>query len=460
MNEQELIKEFCQKEIKCGCYDARINGIPLYAMVRRGFRAKVLEQVGISCGAIKSKMNRGAALKSFFISVWHLVKILCWRRRYPIVFYSFARVDRINGLYMDKFTDPLITQGKLKDGYLILDHGRAGVHPKPRIHQNHLFYWDVFHAISVVYGMLYIKHFIADHRAELDHMLDATEKATGMTIDRAAISRDVVQVYMRCRLMEWLFKRIDAKYVIGPARHPIMHVAAHKTGAVVMELQHGITYGETLLYSGYREPMIVPDYFLAFGDNKPLDVYGIDESRIVNIGWALQDYIEQLPSQHSYREKDVLVISDPDITDTVLDVIKQLAEMYPESKFHVRPHPHEVITAEHVKLIDSIPNVCLQDNHINITEVMSGFNYVVGENSTVLYEALSVGKRVGKLFFPGLHPVYLEVTDSECFWELHSPKDFGKFLNDRASAKRLRSIYSPFNAMLFNKLIGRDTNGC
>lgn len=456
MSEQELIKEFCQKEIKCGCYDARINGIPLYAMVRRGIRAKVLEQGGISVMTIKSKVNRVAALKSFFISVWHLVKILCWRRRYPIMFYSFARVDKIHGLYMDKFTDPLITQGKLKDGYLILDHGRAGVHPKPRIHQNHLFYWDIFHAISVVYAELFLKRFIAEHQTEFDNVLDAAKKATGMTIDRTAISRDAVRVYMTCRLMEWLFKRIEAKYVIGPARHPIMHVAAHRTGAVVMELQHGITYGETLLYSGYREPMIVPDYFLAFGDNKPQDVYGIDESRIVNIGWALQDYIEHLPSQYSYSEKDVLVISDPEITDAVLDAIKQLAEMYPESKFHMRPHPHEVITAEHVKLIDSIPNVCLQDNHINITEVMSGFNYVVGENSTVLYEALSVGKRVGKLFFSGLHPIYLEATDSECFWEIHNQEDFGEFLKADASDRKQRSIYSPFNVVLFNKLIGRE----
>ena len=193
--------------------------------------------------------------------------------------------------------------------------------------------------------------------------------------------------------------------------------------------------------------------FLAFGDNRPLNVYGIDESKIVNVGWALWDFLARLKKNSQSEKKDILVISEPEVTDAIINAVVILAESYPDNTFFVRPHPHEIITDQQKSIINSKKNVMLQDCHINITEAMMNFDYVIGENSTVIYEALSEKKKVGRLFFEGLHPKYLQPEDKDCFWEIHNTDDFRTYLEDDLSARRSKSIYSKFNKEKFLSIL-------
>ena len=48
-----------------------------------------------------------------------------------------------------------------------------------------------------------------------------------------------------------------------------------------------------VLYSGYYNPDIDPDYFLTFGDACHKNVFGIPENKIINIGWAFKSYLKQ-----------------------------------------------------------------------------------------------------------------------------------------------------------------------
>lgn len=453
MTKQEYLCYYCKKEIECGCYDAKIDGISTYTLVRRRIRAKVLEVNGYFVMPNKFTVNKRFVLGSLMVSAWHLIKLVCNSRHYSTVFCAFPRIDKIQGAFLDKFTDPLIIQGGLKDNYIILDHGLAGVHAKPRLNDDRLIYCEILQVISFLYTNLFIGRFKARHKEVLNQMLDAVEKASEIKIDRSFYYKEVMRSYTSCKLYEWLLRKIKAQKVIGVARPFTLFIAAHKVGAKVLETQHGITYSETLPYSGYRDPLIVPDYFLAFGNNRPLDVYGIDESRIVNIGWALQEYIDNLPLLNRYGTKDILVISDPGKTDDILAAVTELAQAYLESTFYFRPHPHEKISDKHRSLMESLGNVRIQDNSINITEVMSGFNYVIGESSTVLYEALSAGKRVGKLFMGTLAPAYLDMADADYFWEIRTISDFEAFLNENPSTKKQRNIFSPFNSQLFNQIL-------
>ena len=230
-------------------------------------------------------------------------------------------------------------------------------------------------------------------------------------------------------------------------------IAGHFAGVKIFELQHGVTYGESVLYSGFRDSTMIPDAFLSFGNNKPSDVYGMEENKIENIGWALQNYIESIYPSKQKTNKNVLVISDPEITDIIFRVVIQLATDNPDVVFEIRPHPHEIIPEDCLMSISDLVNVKIQDNKINITEVLMSYDMVIGENSTVLYEALANQKKVGRLFYEGLNPKYLEDSDRECFWEIHNQHDFEQFLKDDVSNKASKCIYSPFNKELFCKKI-------
>lgn len=456
MTEQELLKDICEKENKSGLYDNNIGGLPLYSMVRGYVRYRILEINGLSFMQLKSPVKGWAVFKSSIVSFGHLLKLFVSRKKYSSIYYAFARVDKVGDYFLDKFTDPIIEQCEKKGSYVILDYGRAGVHAKPRIHAESIVYLDMISASARIYGMLFSQLYYLRYKKEFDSFFEKLDALFGHTFNKSYIIREYVSNRVYIKQLQKLFKRVSAKRVVGPARAFMAapFIAAKRQGMQTFELQHGVSYGETVLYSGYRDEMILPDFFLAFGDNKPLDVYGIDESHIINIGWAFQDYVAKTIGNNTVREEDVLVVSDPEITDAIISAVLKLAKDFPESTFYIRPHPHEVITEQQRKIIAKEPNVMIQDNTINITVALHRFDQIIGENSTVLYEALAVNKKVGKLFFEGLDPKYLVEEDRECFWEIKDQKDFDSFLNGKVEQKRSKCIYSPFDKNNYLKITG------
>lgn len=454
MNEQELIKEICQKEIEYGCYEAKIDGLSIYSLIRRQVRARVLREYGGQIMQSKTKINRKEAILSVVISAFHLIKLLIIGSKKETLFLSFPRIDNINGLFLDKFTDPIIELCDFGDNYIILEHGLGGVHKKNRLHRKNLVYIDFVYLMSNFGGRLFGKRVYKKHYREFEKLNKTLSMAFGLTTNNA-FYREYFMSLISIKIYSLLLRRLSVKRVAGPSRDYLKRIliAARKQDVKVYEMQHGITYGETLMYSGYRDEMFLPDYFLAFGDNKPLNVYGIDESRIVNIGWALNDYILGMKGQEQYKRNDVLVVSEPVITEAIISAVIKLAENNPDSTFYLRPHPHETLTNEQLEIISKIDNLKVQDKTINITVVLQSFNHIIGENSTVLYEALAVHKKVGRMFFEGLKPIYLEENDQECFWEIRNQQDFEIFLNEDISVKKSKSIYSPFNKDLLCKTL-------
>ena len=149
-----------------------------------------------------------------------------------------------------------------------------------------------------------------------------------------------------------------------------------------------------------------------------------------NIGWAFPNLLRNAECPVKPNAQDVLVVSDPEVTDAMIAAVSVLAKSFPNSVFYLRPHPHEHYTEEQINAISRVSNLRIQDNRINIALILQSFTYVIGESSSVLYEALSNGNMVGKLFMNGLSPKYLEKEDIKAFCEIHNEQDFGEFIED------------------------------
>lgn len=447
-----ILFDLFQKEVAAGCFDYSIGGTGIYRFVRRSLIVSLLSSSGVEVMKNKDDIDFKFAFKNLFVSLWQVLKMLLSGRHYDTVFIPFMRIDKVRGMYMDKFTDPLI-ELCFDDNYVIFDQGRAGVHERPRMHKDHCVQTDCLVIGSRYHSKLFWKSFYRKNKSTIDAFCDALVGVYGADcMTKASVAKLVCSGLRYQRYFEILFKKLKSKRVIGPTRRRSEICAAHKLGMKAYECQHGITYGQTIVYGGFQPKETTPDYFLAFGENDPIDVYGIDTDRIVNIGWAFNDYLASCDDFMQYGEKDVLVISDPLITGKIIPVMMQLAKCAPESMFYFRPHPHEKISSEQMELMQSLPNVKLQDNKLNIAMVMRGFVHVIGESSSVLYEALSVGKKVGRLFMGGLSPKYLKEEDRDCFWEIRNDADFLKYLSDQVGEKQVKSIYSPFNKDLFCKI--------
>lgn len=458
MELNEIIKDICHREVKFGCYSAQIDGVSLYSLYRRYIRREVLDHSGMNVKDLKDRgqVQKKEMLVSIVDSLFHLLRLLFSPKKYSTVFFPFPRVEKINGVYLDKFTDPFIDVCGLNDDYIILERGRAGVHFKPRAHARKIVNIDFLTLYVRFYSYFFWRKHYRNYSSQYDALFLSIHKAFGLEITKEKMVRELYSELLIINIISRILIRISAERVIGPARdyQATSFISAHRVGIKAFEVQHGITYGETVMYSGYRDPIKEPDAFLAFGFNKPLDVYGIDEDKIVTIGWALNDYLSKQLSAEQYKETDVLVISDPEITDAIISITLILAESNPNSTFYVRTHPHETLKQSHILAISGKNNIKLQDKSINIAVVLQGFKHVIGENSTVLYEALAAGKKVGRLFYDGLFPKYLEESDRKCFWEIRNAQDFNVFLNEDVSCKESKSIYSKFNKELFLKTIG------
>lgn len=457
MTEQEIIREICEKENRTNLYDINISGLPAYSIIRGFIRYKIIENYGLPNVKLRSPLNRLNVLKSALSSFWQLLVLFCSKKKFSTIYYAFARVDKIGGSYLDKCTDPIIEQCKTDDRYLILDYGRAGVHYKPRVHSDSIVYLDFISVLSRLYGLFFCKYFYNKYKSEFDLLFKELNALYELDFKKSEIIKELAFNSVYVGMLQRIFQKISAERVIGPARAFMMapFIAAKRQGMKTFELQHGITYGETVLYSGYRDKMITPDFFLAFGNNKPLDVYGIEENKIINIGWALNDYIADLPNKNmSYGNNDVLVVSDPEVTRPMLNAVIILAKENPGITFYFRPHPHEEFNRELEEMLNPYPNVKIQDKSINITIVLNMFNLVVGENSTVMYEALSLRKKVGRLYYEGLRPLYTDESDRDCFWEIRNQKDFIEFVEGDVNSKRNKCIYSSFDKKKYLSITG------
>jgi len=72
------------------------------------------------------------------------------------------------------------------------------------------------------------------------------------------------------------------------------------------------------------------------------------------------------------------------------------------------------------------------------------FTNVIGENSTVLYEAVSMGKKVARLALGGLHPKFINPEDYDSFFIIRKFEDFSKFIESNMDSRIPTSIYSEF----------------
>ena len=455
MNEQDCLKLISKYEIENGFFDISINQIKAYIFFRRDIRVAYLKKHGIDSMHLKYKRNYKALIKSTLTSLSSLLKLLLSSKRINNVYAAYPRVDKVNGIYLDKFTDPVINLIEEPGNYVIFDHGMAGVHPMPRLHRESIIYVDFIYVLSELVSVVFWPFFYIINKHSVDTLYEKIKDLLNDGFSKKIICKKTLQHLFLISFFKFLFNKLQVKNVFGPARdyQMVYFFAAHSIGIKTFEFQHGITYGESILYSGYRDLALVPDYFLAFGENNPDTVYGIDPSKIINIGYAFNNYLRNISSDLTISKNDVLVISDPEVTDSMLSATLKLSEYYPQCNFYVRPHPHEIISDVWTQKLSKVRNIFIQDKRINIMVALQSFDNVIGENSTVLYEALSLNRKVGKLYFDGLNPLFLKEEDKDSFWHIRTPENLNCLLQGNSEEKPHKSIYSEFNLELLRQII-------
>ena len=456
---EEAIRSIVDLEKQLDLYRYKVWGIPLWNVIRYKIRRQYLyKETGIDEKApATSPKNIKRIIKYSCLSLKQFIHFTTKKHFIDNLIIGFSRLEKVGDFYIDKFVDPVIAQTDLQDNYIYIEYGKTGCHKLPRCHQKNIFYLDFFYLSFYILGII-ISPFILLSNYNTIREFHRKIK-TGIMKDKSCLRFILFalgEAFLQYHFFKFLLKKIHAKRIFGVSRILFFmpSLAAKGMNLPVYEFQHGITNGETCLYSGYYNPDIDPDYFLTFGDACHKNVFGIPENKIINIGWAFKSYLKQQHLNTEFFPDTFLVISEPEISQKVIDIVIYFANHFPEYKFHIRRHPQEKFTDKQKEMISGYANILDVSSPVNSNIAILSYDFIIGENSTVLYEALSIGKKVGRINFGGFVLRQYDPTQPDGFYYIHQVEDLKDFISTGSHADNAKKdIYSDFNVDLFNSFL-------
>lgn len=458
MTQEELLSALLETENQAGVNDLFIEGIPVWPILKyrlRGYHNQALGIADITTHTKKYKKTLRQKIKWTIRSFADILRLLKKGIYNPVCFVGFTRLEKIRGVMIDKFIDPVISECGFNGNSCIYINNEEQ-HPTNRNTEHPIVYTDFIQSLSylvtvILFPIIYVRNLNTFHTL-------TKFVRTYYTYNRKALMYlhiKPVVTYVQHLIYKRIFKRTCVRSVIGVARPSFLPqaLAAKRLGIKVIELQHGVTHGHTNLYSGIYNEKIDPDYFCTFGQSCQKDVFNIPPSKIVNIGFALTPYLKKIALNEDCKTNCILVISEPQPSEQMLRVVLRLAEMYPNLQFHIRRHPQEMYSVtqrERIKLTTNVKDV--SSNECSQLAIMP-YKYVIGDNSSVLFEAMSIGKKVARLNCEGLVAYGYEEDKEDGFCYVNSLCEFELFINSNLEVCNTANVYSDFDSRLFKSLI-------
>lgn len=447
-NVKYKLEEYLQKEYSIrGLEDIEVyNDIPLWRIIRTRFRKTLMESPSKT-----TQPEKGKVLYYTIKSLWQIIKLKFSGKHYENVVFPHARLFNVNGIFIERLSDPFIDYSTIKDDYIIFERCQNGKHHTPRFHAEKIIYWDIVTTTSFIASIFFRKQLTKRYDTEIDELIQCIKQEFDVNNSIKAFIQSQFADYI---VSEYLSRKIlnivSPKRVFLAARTTYQYVMPYcKThGITTYEWQHGITHGETSLYSGKYNKNFDPDYFLCFGKDNLRPVFGMPIERMINVGFAYKEYINNLTVKE-HLEKHVLVISEPMISQTVVDFVAKTAGQYPSITFDIRCHPQEKLSKDMFEQLEKCSNVKVVENKTESFVALNKYDRILGENSSVMYEALFLGKKVGRLNYDGLKVVNSGMIGGDI---INNAEELRLFFESNEPSPNLLELYSDFNVDVVNNL--------
>jgi len=451
---KQLIQDISEEEVSSNLDDFEIYDIPLWRMIRFQVRLSYLKtKTNFTNKSVPLKINLVQVLKWFAISMIEILKLLLSRKHNTTCFFAFPRLENRNGIYFDKFTDPLINSYQFSGDVIILQRSLGGNYLSPRRNENLVYKTDALLYFSKFISLVLFPVILFLNIKTIRDFELKVQKIYGSEIKiKRSISNALTATKLSVIFYKLIFRVSNVKriFVVNKDIFISQIIAAKQLGITVYEFQHGATSGPTALYTGSYNSKVDPDYFLTFGSFWVNKHFGVPHNRILNLGWA---YKQEQTSDTNIVDHRILCISSPSITSKILDIVVKLARLYRLYSFILRLHPQEQLTASQSKRIATLQNVKVETVNFNLNESLSLTTTVIGDKSTVLFEALSLDKQVLLLNLDELKRTYSK-EEKELFTIVNNYKDFETLLSHKDDkGSKSNDIYSNFDKSLFKDIL-------
>ncbi len=452
MEQSEILREIHRIEKNLHLSSFTLSGIPIWRIVRFSTRIHYINTKVKYEDSTSRQEIIGRRTVKLFSGFWRFLF-----SNNINIFFPFSRLIFDEHQYMDKFTDPIIEGcGCAKDSYIIVDPPNYQGAYK-RLHKNNTISNENRTISRQILRRLFVIYYKFRKFDTVEKLFNSIKEPFVLPDNYInVINRKVAIFFADYYYFIFWFSILKPKRVLLVYREAhFPEIAACKALSIpVAEFQHGITLDDTTSYTGDYDLRIDPDYFLIFGNYWKGPQFGIPLERIIPVGWAYGDYvISHLDDSSKQPQNVVLVISSSEISEQILNTLEILSKSSLDVQFHIRLHPNESYDDRLWKKLKAIPNAQIVSNKIDSAKILPQYTKVIGENSSVLYEALSYGCKVGMLNFCGLHAATYIPGIQDSFTIINGKDDFVFFMMDTKIKENSNAFYSKFNAGFFNSFI-------
>ena len=452
-----FLNDICEAEKESSVYDIQISSIPIWRIVYRSFRDRLLlKKCGTKTLNSHRKLNLKELCKSYFISLIQISKILFSKKKYNNLLFGFPRIEKLGDYSVDKLTDPLILYTDIKESYLYFESGRSGIHSSNRLLKNNIVWMEAIDITGNILGYIIspltyiIKYSTFNDLFRRAKLIDDISRK-----DKIRIVQATSKQLITCEFYKYVIKHTSAQNVFASAimNRPALLSACLKSGINCFELQHGITEGPSAMYSGEYLPNFSPTRFLAFGKTSINPYFNVPVCDIVNIGYAFKSWIKEFTGNIS--KEGYLFISSLQITSELIDFILKIKEINSSLDLSIRFHPMESVLPEQIKKLED-NNIKINDNKENSNLSVLRYEGIIGEHSSVLSESISMGVKTAKIFSGKINEGRnIETERAKGFFIISDINDFNSFITSTLP-KNIPEYYSDFNPQLINKLISSE----
>lgn len=452
MEQSPIIREVLEIEKRLKLNEYTISNVPIWRILRFSARIHYINTKVEYKESTSKPFTVGKRTIKLISGFWHFIF-----RRNATLFFPLGRLAFDDKQFLDKFTDPVIDEAGLSNNsFIIIDSPYFQGNYK-RLHKKNTISNEYRTFSRQLLRHLFKLYFRICKNKVVVELYNTIKEPFQVTDEYLTIMNDKVAYFFA----DYYYNRFWFK-LIKPQRAFIVYregyfpvLAACKSLSIpVAEFQHGITLDDTTSYTGDYDFRIDPDYFLVFGNYWRGPQFGMPIERIIPVGWAYGNYIKKNTDQTSKQQDNVvLVISSSEISEQILDALSFLSSEATEAHFHIRQHPNEKYDERLQKKLETISNAEVVNNRIDSAKVLPLYSRVIGENSSVLYEALSYGCKVGMLNICGLHPATYISGIKDSFSIIDTFEDFERFMSEEEAKANPNAFYTDFDASLFNTFI-------
>lgn len=445
------INQIIELEQDLNLTNLEIDGLNLWHINRFLLRYKL---IGEPTKTVEKKINIASGVYHTFVSFCQLTKLLIKPGQTENVVFPHLRCYIFEGEFLERITDPVINLSSLKDKTVFVEFPQNGVHHKPRYFKNKIIYFDFILLLSFILSPILKMYVKIKHKNKITALHNELERVFG-PLDNSYLSllySQTAKFFFYIYIYQILLSKLNPKRIFLAPREgyyaPIIPICK-KNKIQVIEFQHGITLGNTALYGGEYNELFDPDYFLAFGSGNISPFFRIPVNQIINIGFAFKNLVKSINKGKPIDERYILVASEPHITTKIIDTLLLLSSKCPELIFHLRLHPQESISTNDLCKLSA--KIVLVDNKVDSFIVINNYQTVLGDNSSVLFEAMSLQKKVGRLSFNGLTAIENNFDSGVV---IKSIDEFKKFVyNYKLGDNHIPEYHSDFSPDNFDSVL-------